>query len=197
MGLFMKLPFPPHLAASSLLHFILLLLLLIFDIVCKTRAVVKIPPNVSVPAVLVFGDSIVDTGNNNNNLGTTARCDYPPYGKDFKGGKPTGRFSNGKVPSDFIAEELGIKEYVPAYLDPHLQPGELATGVCFASGGAGYDPFTSQSASAIPLSGQLDLFKEYIGKLRGVVGEDRAKFILATVFMLWYLAAMTFPILTF
>ena len=32
--------------------------------------------------------------------------------------------------------------------------------------------------SAIPLSGQLDLFKEYIGKLRGVVGEDRAKFIL-------------------
>jgi len=102
MGLFMKLPFPPHLAASSLLHFILLLLLLIFDIVCKTRAVVKIPPNVSVPAVLVFGDSIVDTGNNNNNLGTTARCNYPPYGKDFKGGKPTGRFSNGKVPSDFI-----------------------------------------------------------------------------------------------
>jgi len=41
---------------------------------------------------------------------------------------------------------LGIKEYVPAYLDPHLQPGELATGVCFASGGAGYDPLTSQSA---------------------------------------------------
>ncbi|RZB70256.1 GDSL esterase/lipase EXL1 [Glycine soja] len=143
------------------------------------RAVVKLPPNVSVPAVLVFGDSIVDTGNNNNNLGTTARCNYPPYGKDFEGGKPTGRFSNGKVPSDFIAEELGIKEYVPAYLDPHLQPGELATGVCFASGGAGYDPLTSQSASAISLSGQLDLFKEYLGKLRGVVGEDRTNFILA------------------
>lgn len=98
MVLFMKLPFPPHLP-SSLLHFTLLLL---FFIVCKTRAVVKLPPNVSVPAVLVFGDSIVDTGNNNNNLGTTARCNYPPYGKDFKGGKPTGRFSNGKVPSDFI-----------------------------------------------------------------------------------------------
>ncbi|KAH1214693.1 GDSL esterase/lipase EXL3 [Glycine max] len=143
------------------------------------KAVVKLPPNVSVPAVLVFGDSIVDTGNNNNNLGTTARCNYPPYGKDFEGGKPTGRFSNGKVPSDFIAEELGIKEYVPAYLDPHLQPGELATGVCFASGGAGYDPLTSQSATAIPLSGQLDMFKEYIVKLKGHVGEDRTNFILA------------------
>jgi len=29
------------------------------------------------------------------------------------------------------------------------------------------------------VSGQLDLFKEYIGKLKGVVGEERAKFILA------------------
>jgi len=82
---------------SSSLHFIILLL-----VACKTKAIVQLPPNVSVPAVLVFGDSIVDTGNNNNNLRTTARCNFPPYGKDFKGGIPTGRFSNGKVPSDFI-----------------------------------------------------------------------------------------------
>ncbi|KAK7382935.1 hypothetical protein VNO78_28599 [Psophocarpus tetragonolobus] len=168
----MKLPCFPHLPSS-------LFRLIILVSVCKTRAVVKLPGNVSVPAVLVFGDSIVDTGNNNNNLVTTARCNFPPYGKDFKGSKPTGRFSNGKVPSDFIAEELGIKEFLPAYLDPNLQAEELATGVCFASGGAGYDPFTSVSASAISLSGQLDLLKEYIGKLRGLVGEDRTNFIIA------------------
>jgi len=41
-------------------------------------------------------------------------------------------------------EELGIKEYLPAYLDPNLQPSELATGVNFASGGAGYDPLTAK-----------------------------------------------------
>lgn len=29
------------------------------------------------------------------------------------------------------------------------------------------------------LSGQLDLFKEYIVKLKGLVGDERAKFILA------------------
>jgi hypothetical protein len=29
------------------------------------------------------------------------------------------------------------------------------------------------------LSGQIDLFKEYLGKLKGLVGEDRTKFILA------------------
>jgi len=28
------------------------------------------------------------------------------------------------------------------------------------------------------LSGQMELFKEYIGKLKGVVGDERAKFIL-------------------
>jgi len=43
-------------------------------------------------------------------------------------------------------EELGIKEFLPAYLDPNLQPSDLPTGVCFASGGAGFDPLTSQTA---------------------------------------------------
>ncbi|MED6180794.1 hypothetical protein PIB30_013686 [Stylosanthes scabra] len=121
----------------------------------------------------------MDTGNNNNNLKTEARCNYPPYGKDLEGGGiPTGRFSNGKVPSDFVAEELGIKELLPAYLDPNLQASELVTGVCFASGGAGYDPLTSKLADAIHFDSQIEMFKEYIGKLRGVVGEERAKFII-------------------
>lgn len=40
-------------------------------------------------------------------------------------------------------EELGIKELLPAYLDPNLQPEDLLTGVNFASGGAGYDPLTA------------------------------------------------------
>ena len=44
------------------------------------------------------------------------------------------------------AEELGIKELVPAYLDPNLQTKELLTGVSFASGASGYDPQTSQIA---------------------------------------------------
>lgn len=42
------------------------------------------------------------------------------------------------------AEELGIKEYVPAYLDPYLKPNDLLTGVSFASGASGYDPLTSE-----------------------------------------------------
>ncbi|MFS7937507.1 putative triacylglycerol lipase [Helianthus anomalus] len=59
-----------------------------------------------VPAVIVFGDSVVDTGNNNN-LKTIFKVNYPPYGQDFSGGQPTGRFSNGKVPSDFLGIFFG------------------------------------------------------------------------------------------
>ncbi|CAN1133298.1 GDSL esterase/lipase At3g14820, partial [Linum perenne] len=57
------------------------------------------PPGETVPAALVFGDSIVDT--RNNDLLSPARSNFPPYGRDFNGGVPSGRFSNGKVPSRF------------------------------------------------------------------------------------------------
>jgi hypothetical protein len=45
-----------------------------------------------------------------------------------------------------LADDLGVKDLLPAYLDPNLQPQDLITGVCFASGGAGYDPLTSKAA---------------------------------------------------
>lgn len=151
-------------------------LLLIFT---EIEARVKLPGNATVPAVIVFGDSIVDTGNNNNNILSLARSNFPPYGRDFKGGVPTGRYSNGKVPSDLLVEELGIKELLPPYADPNLKPEDLLTGVCFAVGGVGYDDFTSELASVPLLSDQLEKFKEYIKKLKGIVGVERTNFIIA------------------
>ena len=54
-------------------------------------------------AFFVFGDSLVDNGNNNF-LATTARADAPPYGIDFTPShRPTGRFSNGYNIPDFIS----------------------------------------------------------------------------------------------
>ncbi|KAJ8439807.1 hypothetical protein Cgig2_029067 [Carnegiea gigantea] len=139
---------------------------------------VELPPNVAVPAIFAFGDSIVDTGNNNY-IKTLAKCNFPPYGKDFIGGIPTGRFSNGRVLTDFLAEELSIKQYVPAYLDPNLGSQDLLTGVCFASGSSGYDPITCKTENVIPIFQQLEYFKEYIEKVKQLVGEDRTQFILA------------------
>ncbi|CAK8562097.1 unnamed protein product [Lathyrus sativus] len=128
--------------------------------------------NYSFPAVIAFGDSVLDTGNNNY-IHTIVKSDFKPYGKDFTGGKATGRFSNGKIPSDFFAEYFGIKELVPPYLDPNLTTEELLTGVCFASAGSGYDPLTIELASVLSAEDQLEMFKEYIAKLKESVGENR------------------------
>lgn len=95
-----------------------------------------------VPAIIVFGDSTVDSGNNNQ-MSTPLKSNFQPYGRDFFGGQPTGRFSNGRLPTDFISEAFGIKPVIPAYLDPSYDIREFATGVCFASAGTGYDNATS------------------------------------------------------
>ncbi|KAK2427018.1 GDSL esterase/lipase EXL3 [Trifolium repens] len=139
----------------------------------------NLPNNETVPALFVFGDSAVDPGNNNH-INTIARCDFLPYGKDFgSGNQPTGRFSNGLIPSDIIASKLGVKKLLPAYLDPNLQLQDLLTGVSFASGGAGYDPLTSQLASVISLSDQLDMFKKYKNKINESIGEERMNMIIS------------------
>ncbi|MCL7051171.1 hypothetical protein MKW94_009860 [Papaver nudicaule] len=143
-----------------------------------SSSVITLPPNIRVPAILVFGDSIVDPGNNNNMV-TLAKSNFLPYGKDFMGGIPTGRFSNGRIPTDLIVQALGIKDLLPAYNDPSLGPADLLTGVSFASGAAGYDPLTAKLASAISLEQQMDMFKEYMGKVTAIGGEDKAKSILS------------------
>ncbi|CAN1322976.1 GDSL esterase/lipase EXL3 [Linum perenne] len=86
-----------------------------------------------IPAIFVFGDSILDTGNNNY-ITTWSKCNFSPYGRNFLGAKPTGRFSDGKIISDLLVESLGIKDLLPPYLDPNNGVNDLLTGVAFASG---------------------------------------------------------------
>ncbi|WCJ24334.1 GDSL esterase/lipase At1g23500 [Euphorbia peplus] len=137
----------------------------------------------SITTLVAFGDSILDTGNNNN-LQTTSKCNFPPYGRDFPGGVPTGRFCNGKVFSDLIAEGLGVKGTLPAYRDPNLKPSDLLTGVCFASGGSGLDDITANIQSVLTVSAQVNMFKEYISKLKTQVGNVGANGIISNAFYL-------------
>ncbi|XP_068668519.1 GDSL esterase/lipase At2g04570-like [Aristolochia californica] len=124
----------------------------------------------NITAVIVFGDSSVDPGNNNQ-ISTIAKSNFGPYGRDFPGGRPTGRFCNGRVATDFISDALGIKPEVPAYLDPAYSIKDFATGVSFASAATGYDNVTASVLNVIPIWKQLDYFREFIDKLRSYQGE--------------------------
>jgi len=67
-----------------------------------------------VTAVIVFGDSIVDPGNNNG-INTIIKADFPPYGHDFLNHRPTGRFCNGRIPTDFIGILICMYLYTYIY----------------------------------------------------------------------------------
>ncbi|CAN4120997.1 unnamed protein product [Withania somnifera] len=64
-----------------------------------------------VPAMFIFRDSLIDNGNNNNNLPSFAKANYFPYGIDFDGG-PTGRFSNGYTMVDELVGRIQSNQQI-------------------------------------------------------------------------------------
>ncbi|MCD7459289.1 hypothetical protein HAX54_040548 [Datura stramonium] len=130
-----------------------------------------------VPAIIAFGDSAVDVGNNDYIL-TLFKANYPPYGTDFVTHQPTGRFCNGKLVIDITADTLGFTTYPAAYLSPQASGKNLLIGTNFASAAAGYDDKTAILNHAIPLSIQMQYYKEYRSKLAKVAGRKKAASIL-------------------
>ncbi|XP_023758266.1 GDSL esterase/lipase At5g45950 [Lactuca sativa] len=159
----------------------LVIVILLFEVVvtCNARVVHSarklrvLAAKYNVTCILVFGDSSVDPGNNNNLPNTWHKGNFLPYGKDFGHSKPTGRFTNGRLSTDMIAEALGYTNTIKAYLDQNLMDEDLLHGVSFASGGSGYDDFTADNiTNVMSLRKQLDYFKEYKTRLGKLVGEE-------------------------
>lgn len=101
-----------------------------------------------------------------------------PYGRDFPAKKPTGRFSNGRLVPDLLNEKLRLKEFSPPFLDKKLPDSDVMTGVNFTSAGSGFDDQTSHLSNTLPMSKQVDLFKDYL-RLRNNAGEKEASRIIA------------------
>ncbi|XP_047334809.1 GDSL esterase/lipase At5g55050 [Impatiens glandulifera] len=124
-------------------------------------------------AMYVFGDSLVDVGNNNYLKLSIAKADFPHNGLDFSTHKPTGRFSNGKNAADFLAEKVGLASSPPPYLSlknskPKVGSAFPITGVSFASGGAGiFNSTDLVYKQSIPFTLQVGYF--------GVVYQDLVK----------------------
>ncbi|KAJ3709046.1 hypothetical protein LUZ61_012751 [Rhynchospora tenuis] len=126
-----------------------------------------------VPAVFTFGDSTMDVGNNNF-VDSDFKANFQPYGRDFMNHTPTGRFCNGKLPTDFTVETLGFTTYQLPYLSPKAKGRNLLIGAGFASAGSGYSDQTTKLYHAISLSQQLKHFKEYQSKLARLVSRRKA-----------------------
>ncbi|XP_047159432.1 GDSL esterase/lipase At5g33370-like [Vigna umbellata] len=125
-------------------------------------------------AFFVFGDSLVDNGNNNY-LVTTARADAPPYGIDYPTHTPTGRFSNGLNIPDFISEALGSEPTLP-YLSPELDGEKLLVGANFASAGIGVLVDTGiQFVNIIRMPRQLEYFQQYQQRVSALIGEEETR----------------------
>ncbi|XP_055812276.1 GDSL esterase/lipase At5g03610-like isoform X1 [Solanum dulcamara] len=82
--------------------------------------------------LFVFGDSYADTGNNRKSVANSWK---QPYGVTFPG-KPAGRFSDGRVLTDYLARFLGVKSPVP-YRWMKYATKRLRYGINFAYGGTG------------------------------------------------------------
>ncbi|KAJ1416844.1 SGNH hydrolase superfamily [Sesbania bispinosa] len=125
-------------------------------------------------AFFVFGDSLVDSGNNNY-LPTTARADSPPYGIDYPTHRPTGRFSNGFNLPDLISQHIGSEPTLP-YLSPQLTGQKLLVGANFASAGIGILNDTGiQFVGILRMFQQFALFQQYQQRLSAEVGAGEAQ----------------------
>ncbi|TVU43692.1 hypothetical protein EJB05_10180 [Eragrostis curvula] len=125
----------------------------------------------AVPALFVFGDSLIDNGNNNN-LASLAKANYFPYGIDFADG-PTGRFCNGYTIVDELAELLGLP-LVPSYSQASTVQ-EVLQGVNYASAAAGIlDDSGGNFVGRIPFNEQISNFESTVSQIAGAIGAAAA-----------------------
>ncbi|KAL8552215.1 hypothetical protein ACS0TY_001060 [Phlomoides rotata] len=128
------------------------------------------PLNTNRPAaIFAFGDSILDPGNNNDLL-TNCHSNHKPYGMNLDGQKPSGRFSNGKLPMDILISNLGIKSILPAFHDRTVNAEALLTGVSFAAACTGLDELTAVESNVPRMKDQLKDFKDAVERMQKVVG---------------------------
>ncbi|CAN6573657.1 unnamed protein product [Malus baccata var. baccata] len=122
-------------------------------------------------ALFVFGASLFDPGNDQYLNLSVAAMNWP-YGETFFR-HPTGRFSDGRLVPDFIANFAKLP-----MLPPYLQSGPhvLTDGANFASAGSGVLVETSPGTLSFPK--QLSYFKKATKLLEQQLGHVETKSLL-------------------
>ncbi|XP_031405828.1 GDSL esterase/lipase At5g55050-like [Punica granatum] len=129
------------------------------------------------PANFVFGDSLVDVGNNNYLLLSLAKANFPHNGIDLPSQKATGRFSNGKNIVDLLAGKVGLPSPPPYLSIDSDSSTSYLCGVSFASDGAAIFDITSNplNTESIPLRQQVEYYLKVYEYLRKRLGFAHAQ----------------------
>ncbi|QHO14737.1 GDSL esterase/lipase At1g28600 [Arachis duranensis] len=126
-------------------------------------------------SIFSFGDSITDTGNSYFiSAELTPNCLIPPYGETYFH-HPSGRCSDGRIITDFIADYMGIPHLRPylAFKNGAVPRGSIQHGLNFAIAGATAlnrtffedKGFVVDATTSYSLMVQLDWFKELLPSL--------------------------------
>lgn len=93
----------PSSLSTYLFTIVIFLVVILISTTCEADES-KLPKKKNAANLFIFGDSILDAGNNNYiNTTTLDQANFWPYGETFFK-YPTGRFSDGRLVSDFISE---------------------------------------------------------------------------------------------
>ncbi|KAG6479048.1 hypothetical protein ZIOFF_062503 [Zingiber officinale] len=134
------------------------------------------------PAMFVFGDSLLDPGNNNNLL-TLAKANYFPNGIDFSIGT-TGRYCNGGTLVDHLGKLLGLP-FVPTFKNPSTNGSNILKGVNYASAGAGILWDTGLIfGDVFTMDEQIQNFKKTIEDLSLMLGNKTTDFLGRSLFFI-------------
>ncbi|XP_042411324.1 sinapine esterase-like [Zingiber officinale] len=132
-------------------------------------------------AIFCFGDSITDTGNAVRLGGVGGPGGVSPYGRTFFG-RPTGRYTDGRVILDFIAQGFGLP-----LVRPYLEGGDFRKGANFAVAGAtalDLDFFSAKGIDASwtrkSLRVQIEEFKQLLPSLSSGFNRTWGKDILSS-----------------
>ncbi|KAG5241344.1 GDSL-motif lipase/hydrolase family protein [Salix suchowensis] len=121
--------------------------------------------NSALGASFIFGDSLVDAGNNNY-LSTLSKANIQPNGIDFK------------APAEALpaGEELGQPNYALPFLSPNLTGKALLHGVNYASGGGGILNATGRIfVNRLGMDVQIDYFSITRKQFDKLLGASQAR----------------------
>ncbi|CAL9768592.1 unnamed protein product [Musa acuminata subsp. burmannicoides] len=133
-----------------------------------------------VPAMFVFGDSLVDPGNNNDLL-TVAKANYYPNGIDFAIGT-TGRYCNGGTVVDHLGNLLGLP-LIPPFNSPTTTGSNILRGVNYGSAASGILWDTGLIyGDVFTLDEQIQNLKITLQQLHLLLGNGTADFLARSLF---------------